>query len=75
MPANPPKRLLNYARINKGAGFPRPFAAPSTDAAETRVTGEQFIDGQAVVVAKAVEQRRPGPGIDLLAYLKMSILI
>ncbi|MCY1180375.1 hypothetical protein D9M73_208130 [compost metagenome] len=31
------------------------------------MAGEQLIDGQAAVVAQAVEQCRPGPGIDLLA--------
>ena len=31
------------------------------------MAGKQLLDGQAAVVAQAVEQRRPGPGVDLFA--------
>ncbi len=44
-----------------------PFAACPANVAKARMAGKQLVDGQAAVVAQAVEQCRPGPGIDLFA--------
>jgi len=44
-----------------------PFASCTANAAEARMAGKQLVDGQAAVVAQAVEQGWPGPGIDLIA--------